>query len=415
MFEQYKYSVADRFLRYVTINTQSDPLSHTQPSTARQLDLSRLLVTELLALGLTDAHLDEWGYVYATIPANSSRPVPVICFCAHVDTSPDCTGENVKPLVHHHYNGEDIILPDDASQVISTANHPYLLEKKGDDIITASGTTLLGADDKAGIAVIMDAVNFLTAHPQIPHGGIKILFTPDEEIGRGVDKADIGKLGADFGYTLDGGELGTYEDETFSADAVTVTFTGVSAHPGYGKGKLVSAIKMASDLIASLPGDSFSPETTSDREGFIHPVRVSATTEQATVEFIIRDFITRKLHDYENFIKDRLNDVVERYPGSSGTMTVQEQYRNMKEVIDKHPEVSEYAREAIRRSGIAVINSSARGGTDGSRLSFMGLPCPNIFTGEMAFHGKEEYVSIQDMQKSVETIVRLAMIWEENA
>jgi tripeptide aminopeptidase len=321
----------------------------------------------------------------------------------------------VKPLVHHNYDGGDIVLPDDSTQVITVSDHPYLAEKAGDDIITGSGTTLLGADDKAGVAVIMDMVRFFSTHPELPHGQIRILFTPDEEIGRGVNNVDIAKLAADFGYTLDGGELGTYEDETFSADGFTININGVTAHPGYGKDRLVNALKMAAELIASLPGDSFSPETTSDREGFIHPVRIAGTAEKAVVEFIIRDFHTRKLTDYENFLRDRMNDIAGRYPGSSIECEVEEQYRNMKEVIDQYPQVSENVREAIRRSGIAVRNSSARGGTDGSRLSFMGLPCPNIFTGEMAFHGKHEYVSVQDMQKSVEVIVRLAMIWEEQS
>ncbi|HLA53342.1 MAG TPA: peptidase T [Flavitalea sp.] len=415
MFAEYKYSVAERFLKYVRINTQSDPASVSQPSTSSQLDLSRLLVEELHELGISDAELDEWGYVYATIPSNSPNIVPVLCFCAHVDTSPDCSGESVRPLVHPNYDGRDIVLPDDNAQVISVGDHPYLAEKTGDDIITASGTTLLGADDKAGVAVIMDMVQFFSTHPELPHGAIRILFTPDEEIGRGVNKVDIEKLDADFGYTLDGGELGTYEDETFSADGVIITLDGVTAHPGYGKDKLVNAVKMAADLIASLPRDSFSPETTADREGFIHPVRISGTAEKAVIEFIIRDFHTRKLGDYENFLRDRMNDIAANYPGSSVKLEVEEQYRNMKEVIDQYPKVSENVREAITRSGIAVRNSSARGGTDGSRLSFMGLPCPNIFTGEMAFHGKHEYVSVQDMQKSVEVIVRLAMIWEEQS
>ncbi len=415
MFAEYKYSVAERFLKYVRINTQSDPASVSQPSTSSQLDLSRLLVEELHQLGISDAELDEWGYVYATIPSNSPGTVPVLCFCAHVDTSPDCSGDNVRPLVHSNYDGSDIVLPDDNAQVIRVSDHPYLAEKAGDDIITASGTTLLGADDKAGVAVIMDMAQFFCAHPELPHGAIRILFTPDEEIGRGVNKVDMQKLGANFGYTLDGGELGTYEDETFSADGATITLDGVAAHPGYGKDKLANALKMAADLIASLPRDSFSPETTADKEGFIHPVRISGTAEKAVIEFIIRDFHTRKLGDYENFLQDRMNDIAANYPGSSVKMEVQEQYRNMKEVIDQYPMVSENVREAINRSGIAVMSSSARGGTDGSRLSFMGLPCPNIFTGEMAFHGKHEYVSIQDMQKSVEVIVRLAMIWEEQS
>jgi tripeptide aminopeptidase len=415
MLDDYQYTVAERFMRYVKIDTQSDPESTTQPSTAKQLDLSRLLVQELKQMGIADAELDEAGYVYATIESNSEKNVPVLCYCAHVDTSFDCSGANVKPIVHENYSGEDIVLPDDPAQIITANEHPYLQEKTGEDIITASGTTLLGADDKAGVAVIMDAANFFRSHPDVKHGRIRILFTPDEEIGRGVDKVDMQKLGADFGYTLDGGERGSFEDETFSADGVRIVINGVSTHPGDAKDKMRSAIKIASDFISSFPKDSYSPETTSDREGFFHPVKVTATVEQATIELIIRDFHTHKLAQYENYLKERLDDVLASYPGATADFQVKEQYRNMKEVLDNYPQVSEYAKLAISRAGMEVREQSARGGTDGSRLSFMGLPCPNIFTGEMAFHGKHEYVSIQDMQKSVETIIHLAQIWEENA
>jgi tripeptide aminopeptidase len=415
MFNNYISTVQERFLRYVQIDTQSNPQSKTNPSTEKQKDLSRLLVQELQAIGITDAHLDEYGYVYATIPANTTKQVPVICFCAHVDTAPDCTGTGVKPIVHTNYMGSDLVLPDDPTQVITTAEHPYLLQKTGEDIITASGTTLLGADDKAGVAVIMDMANYLVTHPDVKHGVIKILFTPDEEIGRGVDRVDLQKLGAQFGYTLDGGERGAYEDETFSADGVVITFHGVSAHPGYAKDKLVNAIKVAAAFLDSLLKDELSPETTDSRYGFVHPVRVEGIAEKVTVEFIIRDFITAKLEAYENHLRDRVEWALERYPGAKAEFVVKEQYRNMKEVLDQFPQVSEYAKEAIRRAGVEVLEMSARGGTDGSRLSFMGLPCPNIFTGEMAFHGKHEYVSVQDMQKSVETIVHLACIWEERS
>lgn len=415
MFHNYSYTVKERFLRYVQIDTQSDPASNEQPSTAKQKALSSLLVAELVAMGISDAHLDGFGYVYATIPATVAKKVPAICFCAHVDTSPDCSGAGVKPIVHENFSGHDIILPDDPSQAITVAAHPYLKQKIGEDIITASGATLLGADDKAGVAVIMDMADFFMRRPDIPHGEIKILFTPDEEIGRGVDKVDLQKLGADFGYTLDGGERGSFEDETFSADSVTMVIEGVSAHPGYAKGKMVNAIKVAAALVASLPRDSFSPETTDDRAGFIHPTRIGGNAERAEIEFIIRDFDTGKLQEYERWLEDRLNKTIADFPGARSVFTVREQYRNMKEALDRHPQVSAYAREAIQRAGIDVINKSARGGTDGSRLSFMGLPCPNLFTGEMAFHGKQEYVSVQDMQKSMETIVHLAMIWAEKA
>jgi tripeptide aminopeptidase len=415
MPDAYQYTVAERFLKYVTIDTQSDPDSPSQPSTAKQKDLSQLLVEELLTMGISDAHLDEHGYVYATIPSTSDKNVPVICYCSHVDTSPDCSGYHVKPIVHKNYDGTDIILPDDNTQIITTKEHPYLLKKTGEDIITASGTTLLGADDKAGVAVIMDLANYLITYPEIKHGAIRILFTPDEEIGRGVDKVDIQKLGAAFGYTLDSAERGAFEDETFSADGVVINIYGVSTHPGDAKDKMVSAIKIAAEFIEDLPKDAYSPETTSGKEGFFHPVRVNGLVEKTTIEFIIRDFHTFKLQQYENYLRDKLEVIVAKHPGARFEFKVQEQYRNMKEVLDNYPQVSEYVREAMQRAGVEFNGGSVRGGTDGSRLSFMGLPCPNIFTGEMAFHGKHEYVSIQDMQKSVDTIIELAKIWEEKA
>ncbi|HXB96106.1 MAG TPA: peptidase T [Puia sp.] len=415
MFENYAFTAAERFLRYVRIDTQSDPQSKTYPSTEKQKDLGRLLVEELRSAGLPDADMDEFGYVYATLPGNTEKSVPVICFCAHMDTAPDCTGEGVTPVVHQRYDGRDIVLPDDPSQVIRVSEHPYLSSRKGDDIITAAGTTLLGADDKAGVAVIMDMVHYLTQHPEVKHGTIRILFTPDEEIGRGVDRVDMARLGADFGYTLDAGERGTIEDETFSADAMTISFHGISAHPGYGKDKLVNAIKVAAHFVDALPKGEWSPESTEGRYGFVHPVRVSGIAEKVTVEFIIRDFITPRLTAYEDHLRRRVADTLSEFPGAMADIIVTEQYRNMKEVLDRYPEVTEYAEEAIRRAGLEVHKSSARGGTDGSRLSFMGLPCPNLFTGEMAFHGKHEYVSVGDMQKSVETIVHLARIWEEKS
>lgn len=413
MFKGYDFSVLERFLRYVTIDTQSNPHSGSFPSTEKQKDLSRILVKELHEMRIQDAEMDDFGYVYATIPSNTDKKVPVICFCAHVDTSSDCDGKGVKPLIHRNYNGEDIVLPDDCKQVIRVSEHPYLKKKKGEDIVTASGTTLLGADDKAGVAVIMDMVRFFTAHPQIKHGKIRILFTPDEEIGRGVDKVDLKKLGADYGYTLDAGERGMYEDETFSADAVTITIEGVSAHPGYAKHKLVNAIKIAASFLESLPHDRLSPETTEGREGFFHPVHIQGIAEKVTIQFILRDFVTAKLSEYAAYLKQKLDETLTRYPGAKAAIEVKEQYRNMKEVISQYPFISGYAMEAMKRAGVEPRLSSARGGTDGSRLSFMGLPCPNLFTGEMAFHGKHEYVSVQDMMKSVETIVHLAMIWEE--
>jgi tripeptide aminopeptidase len=415
MFDNYAYTSAERLMRYVQVDTQSDPTSNSFPSAEKQKDLSRLLVTELQELGITDAEMDAFGYVYATIAANSHKSVPVICFCAHVDTAPDCSGTGVQPLLHRGYTGEDIILPDDPAQVISVKDHPYLREKIGDDLITASGTTLLGADDKAGVAIIMDLVNFLHLHPGIPHGAIRILFTPDEEVGRGVDKLDMQRLGAQFGYTLDGGELGSLEDENFSANGVTVTFHGVSAHPGSAKDKMVNALKVAAHFIDLLPKDEFSPEATDDRYGFVHPLHIEGGTEKTIVQFIIRDFVTAKLEAYENFLRDRMETALENFPGARAEFVVKEQYRNMKEILNLHPQVVAHAREAMERAGITPRTSGIRGGTDGSRLSFMGLPCPNIFTGEMALHGKHEYVSVQDMQKSMQTLVHLAMVWEEKS
>lgn len=409
----YHFTASDRFLKYVTIDTQSDPHATTQPSTEKQKDLSRLLVEELLQMGISDAHLDEYGYVYATIPATTQKAVPVICFCSHVDTAPDCTGWGVKPLVHKNYNGGDIQLPDDPAQVISPKHHPYLREKIGEDIITASGTTLLGADDKAGVAIIMDLANYLTTHTDVKHGTIKILFTPDEEIGRGVDKVNLQKLGADFGYTLDGGQRGSYTDETFSANGVTITFHGVAAHPGFGKGKLVNALKVAGTFLDLLPKDSFSPETTEAREGFVHPVHCEGNAEKATLSFIIRDFETDKLKLHETRLEQFAKQAVGKYEGASYQFESKEQYRNMKEVLVNYPQIAKHVEEAMTRAGVTYKRESARGGTDGSRLSFMGLPCPDIFTGEMAFHGKHEYVSIQDMQKSVEVLVHLVQVWEQ--
>jgi tripeptide aminopeptidase len=409
-----KPSIAERFMKYVRIDTQSDPHSDAQPSTEKQKDLSRLLVHELHEMGVTDAELDESGYVYATIPSTVNHPVPVVCFCAHVDTAPDCSGTGVKPILHKAWDGSHIILPDDPRQVLTTDRHPYLLERIGDDIITASGTTLLGADDKAGVAIIMDAAARWMADSSIPHGRIRILFTPDEEIGRGVDKVDMERLGADVGYTLDGSERGSLEDETFSADALDVVIHGISAHPGFAKGRRVKDLKVAEDSFDALPKIGLSPETTSGREGFVHPVHMQGTAESATVSFILRDFRTARLDEYEALLNHLLDEVITRYPGASYQIRRTSQYRNMKEVLDRHPEVASKAEQAIRQTGLPVLKHPVRGGTDGSRLSFMGLPCPNIFTGEMAFHSLQEYVSVQDMEKAVETILHLGTIWTES-
>ena len=411
----FAHTVTERFLRYVTIDTQSDPNSPASPSTEKQKDLGRVLVTELKAIGITDAHLDDYGYVYGTIPANTDKKVPVICFCSHMDTSPDVTGKDVKPQMVKNYRGGDITLPGDTTQVIRFAEHPALKNQIGNDIITTDGTTLLGADNKAGVAEIMDAAHFFINNPDVKHGTIKILFTPDEEIGRGVDNVDIKKLGAEFGYTMDGESAGSVEDETFSADGATITITGVSAHPGYAKGKMEHAIKIAAAIVERLPKEGCSPETTSGKQGFLHPVGIEGALEQATLAFIVRDFTEEGLKEKEVLLEGIVKDVMKDFPRSTYKFEVREQYRNMKQVIDRHPHILEYAIEAIRRAGLRPMRTAIRGGTDGSRLSFMGLPCPNIFAGEHAFHSRLEWVSRQDMEKAVQTIVHLAMIWEEKA
>jgi tripeptide aminopeptidase len=407
-------TVLDRFLRYAVIDTQSDPASKSQPSTEKQKNLGRVLVEELLEIGLADAHLDKHGYVYATIPANTAKTVPVICFCSHMDTAPDFTGTNVKPQIVRNYQGGDIRLTGDPQQVIRVADHPELKNQIGNDIITTDGTTLLGADDKAGLAEIMTAAKFLIDNPDIKHGTIKLLLTPDEEIGRGVDKADLKKLGADFAYTVDGSTAGEIEDETFSADGVEIVIQGVAMHPGFAKGKMENAIKIAGDIIARLPKE-IAPETTSGRDGFIHPTGVSGSMEKAELGFIIRDFVDDGLAAKEALLEGIVKDVMKAYPGSSYTFTVKHQYRNMKAVLDRNPEIVDHAIEAIRRAGMTPVRGSIRGGTDGSRLSFMGLPTANIFDGGHAFHSPLEWVSLQDMEKAVATIVEIARIWEERA
>jgi len=407
MISAYNFTVTERFLRYVQIDTQSDPAAACFPSTAKQLKLAELLVQELQAMGLTDAYTDTNGYTYATIPSNIDYDVPVICFCSHIDTAPDCSGTGVKPILHKDYTGAPIILPDDPSQVITTEAYPYLKHHIGKSIITASGKTLLGADDKSGVAIIMDMAHYLTTHPAIKHGDIKILFTPDEEVGRGTEKLDLAKVGAHFGFTLDGGEVGTFEDETFSADAATIVIDGVSAHPGYAKGKMVNAIKIASEIIAALPSESWCPEATSGREGFVHPVGVHGIQEKATIEFIVRDFDTATLAVHEKKLFDLAQNVVSKYPGANITCSVTEQYRNMKEIIDQHPHITSLAKAAYQKAGLTMVKEPIRGGTDGSRLSFMGLPCPNVFTGMQAIHSKHEWVGVTDMEKSVEVLVNI--------
>ena len=413
--KSYSFTAHTRFLRYVTIDTQSDPYSPSCPSTEKQKDLGKVLVEELLAMGIVDAHLDEHGYVYATLPSNTSKHVPVLCYCSHMDTSPDCSGACVKPIIHKNYQGQDLVLPDDPKQVLRLTEHPNLKEQFGNDIITASGTTLLGADNKAGLAEIMDCVHFLLNNPEVKHGTIKLLFTPDEEIGRGVNKVDLQKLGADVAYTVDGETLGSLENETFSADGAVIRISGVASHPGFAKGKMESALKMAAELIATLPKTERSPESTDGKQGFIHPVAIKGSVEEATIEFILRDFTDEGLVAHANYLRKLTEEVLKAYPNATYSFKTTEQYRNMKQVLDQHPKLTELGLEAIRRAGITPKLQRIRGGTDGSRLSFMGLPCPNIFAGEHAFHSKLEWVSVQDMHKSVETLVHLAVLWEEKS
>jgi tripeptide aminopeptidase len=407
-------AVLHRFLRYVTYDTQSDETSDTYPSTAKQLVLLRDLAAELQGLGIEDAAVDRYGYVTATVPATSPKPdTPAIGFIAHVDTSPEMSGAGVKPIVHRGYDGRDLVLPDDPTAVLRLADCPALAEQIGHDIVTASGTTLLGADDKAGVAAIVTAAEHLMAHPGIPHGPIRIAFTPDEEIGRGTKFFDVERFGARCAYTMDGGSRGDVETESFSADAVTVTFHGFNTHPGYARGRLINAIKVAAEFVRLLPRDTLSPETTDGRDGFVHPYIMNAGVDTTSVKLIVRDFMTAGLKDKERLIERLAREAASDFPGARVEFAVEEQYRNMREVLDRHPEVAEHAREAVRRAGLAVHDRSIRGGTDGSRLSFMGLPTPNIFAGEQNFHSRLEWVSAQDMEKATEVIVHLCRIWEE--
>ncbi len=413
-FSNYNFTVTERFIRYAKIDTQSDPNSPTCPSTEKQKDLGKILVEELKAMGISDAAMDEHGYIYATIPSNTSKNVPVICFCSHMDTSPDCTGLNVSPVIHKQYKGGDIVLPKDTTQVIKYLEHPGLADQIGNDIITTDGTTLLGADNKAGVAEIMDAANYLMNHPEVKHGKIRILFTPDEEIGRGADKADMKKLGAEFGYTMDGETLGHIENETFSADMVVLNIKGFPTHPGFAKDKMQHAIKIGAEIINKLPKNK-SPETTEKKEPFMHPVAINGGLEGIEMKFIIRAFDTPTLLALEKELEEIVKTAIKPFDKCSYTFKVIEQYRNMKDVLSKCQHVVDYAVEAIKRTGVTPVLSSIRGGTDGSRFSFMGLPCPNIYAGEHAFHSKQEWVSVQDMQKATETIVHLVNIWEERS
>jgi tripeptide aminopeptidase len=408
ILHHYTFTSLERFLRYVQIDTQSDPHSSTFPSTSKQKVLSNLLLEELQQMGISNAHTDEFGYVYAHLASNTSKDKPSLCFLAHIDTSPDCSGYQVKPIVHLNYQGQDLVLPDDPSQIIRAQEHPDLLEQKGNDIITASGTTLLGADNKAGVAEIMDAVHFWQSHPEVEHGPISIVFTPDEEVGRGTEQIDLKKINAKYGYTLDGEKRGHLENETFSADGFTLIIKGVSQHPGFAKNRMESAIKIASEIVTALPNKELSPETTENKEGFIHPVSIQGTVEEAKIDFILRDFDTKNLKVYGEFIIALTKEILTSYPNSTFEYEQKEQYRNMNEILVNHPECLQFALNAMKRAGLNPTLTSIRGGTDGSRLTFMGLPCPNIFAGEHAFHSKHEWVSVQDMQKATETVIYLA-------
>jgi tripeptide aminopeptidase len=409
-------TVLDRFLRYVKYDTQSDESSSAYPSTDQQLVLLRDLAAELHALGLRDACIDEHGYVTATVPATTKKTgVPCIGFLAHVDTSPEMPGRDVNPIVHPNYDGRDLVLPDDPTAVLRWADIPALGEQMGHDIVTASGTTLLGADDKAGVAEIMSAVAHLMAHPEIPHGPVRVGFTPDEEIGRGTKHFDVSAFGAVCAYTMDGGSRGEFEVESFSADAMTITFHGFNTHPGYAKARMVNAIRLAAHFIDRLPRHELSPETTSGYEGFVHPYVMQASVERTSVKLIIRDFKTPALQEKEDLVARLAHEACADFPGSRVDIVVDEQYRNMREVLDQQPHIAEYAREAIRRVGLEPRSRLIRGGTDGSRLSFMGLPTPNMFAGEHNFHSRLEWVSVQDMQKAVDAIVELCRVWEERS
>ena len=408
-------SALERFLRYVRVDTRSDESSKTVPTTAGQLVLQRMLVEELHAMGVTDARLDEHGYVMATIPATIGREAaPVIGFIAHVDTSPEMPGADVRPIVHRNYDGRDIALPDDPTAILKPAENPALAAQMGNDIVTASGLTLLGADDKAGVAAIMGAAEHLLAHPEIAHGRIRIAFTPDEEVGRGADHFDVARFGAVCAYTVDGGARGELEYESFSADAITVTFKGFNTHPGYAKGRMINAIRIAAAFVARLPRATMAPEVTDGYEGYVHPYQMNASVDRTSVKLLLRDFEAARLEAQAQFVKGLAKDVVAEWPGASVEFSIEESYRNMREILDRSPLMVERARDAYRRAGIEPIERPIRGGTDGSRLSFMGLPTPNIFAGEHNFHSRLEWVSAQDMDKAVEVIVNLCQVWAES-
>ena len=406
-----QHTLTERFLKYVKIDTEADPFSESSPSSEKQKVLSKILVEELHAMGIKDAFTNEYGYVYATIPANTDKEIDGIFFCSHIDTAPDVTGKDVKPILHQNYQGQDIVLPDDNSQVITPKKYPQLLNKIGHDIITASGTTLLGSDDKSGVAIIMDALyQLLNAASDIEHGPVSALFTTDEEIGRGVVHVDTKLIPAKFGYTLDGGDVGDYADANFSADGAVLTIHGVSAHPGYAKGKMENSMKIAGKVLANLPTDTLSPESTSGMEGFVHPGHIEGGLEKTVISFILRDFETEKLKDRADLLRSITEDVLKDFPGSTYELEIKEQYRNMKDKVSQFPFISELAIKAMKTANIEVKYKGIRGGTDGAVLSYKGLPCPNIFAAEQAIHSRHEWTSVQDMQKAVETILHIVRL-----
>jgi len=413
---RYPTNCVERFIDYVKMDTQSREDSESYPSTPGQLELLRLLQRQCIELGLDDVTMDENGYVFATVPGTSDKSgVPVIGFLAHVDTSPEVSGKDVKPILHRAYDGGDLVLPDNPDTVIRADDNPALADQIGNDLITASGTTLLGADNKAGVAEIMAAAEYLLHHPDIHHGPVRIGFTPDEEVGTGTRYFDVGRFGAHCAYTMDGETLGELQVETFSADAMTVTFHGRNSHPGFAKGRMVNAIKVAARFIDSLPREGNSPETTEGYEGFLHPYMMTAGVEETRVKLLVRDFDTAGLAAREALAERLAQESAEEFPGARAEVVVEESYRNMREVLNRYPGVRDNALEAIRRAGLEPRIEPVRGGTDGSKLSFMGLPTPNIFAGEHNFHSRFEWISTNDMHKAVEVIIELCRVWEEQA
>lgn len=410
----YHREIIERFLKYVAYDTQSSETSDTYPSTDKQKILGSVLAEDLRTIGLKDAQMDQFGYVTATLPENSRKSVKTIGFIAHLDTSPDVSGKNVKPVLHEGYRGGDIKLPGDSTQIIRTDENPALQNQIGNTVITTDGTTLLGADNKAGIAEILTAAKFLIDHPEIKHGRIRIAITPDEEVGNGTKYFDVKKFGADYAYTIDGGAAGEVENETFCADTVTLTFKGVNVHPGYGKNKLLNAVKLAATFIDLLPKETLSPETTEKREGYIHPNTISGGVEETTIKILIRDFTVDGLKTKEDLLKKLADDVVAKHPHASMTFAVEKSYRNMKYKLDEEPKVTQFALRAVERAGLKPKLNIIRGGTDGARLSYRGLLTPNIFTGGHNFHSRLEWISVEDMLKAVATIVHLTQIWQED-